>query len=250
MPEVGCLVRARTRLPVRAHARRVDVPRGSGPVRRRDHRGAAVRRPASTSRCRRRGPAARPRRHATCTSTSRAAPRGRASRPPPARRRPAASRRSSTCRSTRSRPPRRSRPSTPRRPPTDGKLTVDVAFWGGAVPGQPRLAAAPARRRASAGSRRSSRPRGSTSSGTSTPTQLEPALAEIAALGSVLIVHAEDPAHLHAAHGALAAVRRLPRQPRPPVSERARDRPRHRRDARAPAPARTSCTCPTPAPST
>ena len=71
---------------------------------------------------------------ATCTSTSRAAPRGRASRRPPAPRRPVGSRRSSTCRSTRSRPPRRSRRWTLKRAATDGKLSVDVAFWGGAVP--------------------------------------------------------------------------------------------------------------------
>ena len=53
----------------------------------------------------------------TCTSTSPAAPSGRASRPRPARRRPAASRRSSTCRSTASRRRRRRRPCELKRRP-------------------------------------------------------------------------------------------------------------------------------------
>ena len=71
----------------------------------------------------------------TCTSTTPAAPSGRASPPRPGPPPPAASPRSSTCRSTASR-----RPSTsPRwrssaRPPT-AQAYVDVGFWGGAVPG-------------------------------------------------------------------------------------------------------------------
>ena len=62
------------------------------------------------------------------------------------------------------------------------------------------------------------------------PAQLEAALAEVATLGSVLVVHAEDPADLRG-DGALGdAVRRLPGQPA--GRERAaRDRPGDRRDA-------------------
>ena len=92
---------------------------------------------------------------ATCTSTSRAAPRGRASRRRPAPRRPVASRRSSTCRSTRSRPPRRSRrwaPSGRRR--RQGERRRRVLGRGRA--GQPRGRSVRCTRRASAGSRRSS----------------------------------------------------------------------------------------------
>ena len=93
---------------------------------------ATGRRPPGAGRLR---PDARPGRQRTSTSTSRVAPSGRASRRPRRRQRPAASRPSSTCRSTASRPRStwpRWRPS--RRPPRD-QAVVDVAFWGGAIPG-------------------------------------------------------------------------------------------------------------------
>ena len=99
---------------------------------------AAGGRPRRAARCRarrRRGPAARAWSTPTCTSTSPAAPSGRASRPPPGPRPPAASPPSSTCRSTASRRPStwpRWRSSARR---AEGQCYVDVGFWGGAVPG-------------------------------------------------------------------------------------------------------------------
>ncbi len=99
---------------------------------------------------------------------------------------------------------------------TQDKLTVDVAFWGGAVPDNlgtlQTLHDAGVR-----GFKSFLAPSGVDEFECLPPELLEPALAEIAAIGSVLIVHAEDPTHLHDASGRsyddfLAS--------RPPVSER------------------------------
>lgn len=99
---------------------------------------------------------------------------------------------------------------------TAGKLSVDVAFWGGAVPGNlgslGALHAAGVR-----GFKAFLAPSGVDEFEYLPASLLEPALAEIASIGSVLIVHAEDPTHLHEAHGRsyedfVAS--------RPPVSER------------------------------
>ncbi|WP_426593317.1 allantoinase AllB [Cellulomonas sp. McL0617] len=98
----------------------------------------------------------------------------------------------------------------------EGKLTVDVAFWGGAVPSN--LGSLKALHDAGVrGFKSFLAPSGVDEFEYLPATLLEPALAEIASIGSVLIVHAEDPAHLHEAHGRsyddfLAS--------RPPVSER------------------------------
>ena len=106
----------------------------------------------------------------TCTSTSPAAPSGRASSrrpgPPPS----AASPRSSTCRSTRSRRPRPWRPwRSSARGRRRASCTCDVGFWGGAVPDNlgtpraavgrrgPRVQVLPAPTRACPSSRRSTR---------------------------------------------------------------------------------------------
>lgn len=99
---------------------------------------------------------------------------------------------------------------------TDGKLTVDVAFWGGAVPGN--LGSLQALHDAGVrGFKAFLAPSGVDEFAYLPADLLEPALAEIASIGSVLIVHAEDPTHLHEAHGRsyddfVAS--------RPPVSER------------------------------
>ena len=75
----------------------------------------------------------------------------------------------------------------------DGKLTVDVAFWGGAVPENLGTLAA-----LHAGGVRGFKaflaPSGVDEFGHLDPDQLRPALAEVADLGRVLVVHAEDPA--------------------------------------------------------
>ncbi len=82
----------------------------------------------------------------TCTSTSPAAPSGRGSPARPGRLLRVASRRSSTCRSTRS-PPTTNVPALQaKRAAAIDQAYVDVGFWGGAVPGQPRRPGAPARR--------------------------------------------------------------------------------------------------------
>jgi len=99
---------------------------------------------------------------------------------------------------------------------TVGKLTVDVAFWGGAVPSNLGLLE-PLHRAGVRGFKAFLAPSGVDEFGHLDPAALQRALAEVAAIGSVLIVHAEDPDHLHAATGSayddfLAS--------RPPVSER------------------------------
>lgn len=78
---------------------------------------------------------------------------------------------------------------------TVGRLSVDVAFWGGAVPGNlgtlGPLHAAGVR-----GFKAFLTPSGVDEFGHLDADQLERALAEVAALGTVLVVHAEDPADL------------------------------------------------------
>ncbi|TDN90972.1 allantoinase AllB [Microbacterium sp. BK668] len=100
-----------------------------------------------------------------------------------------------------------------------GKLAVDVGYWGGAVPENlgalGELAAAGV-----VGFKCFLSPSGIDEFGHLTPAQLYDALAEIAALDSVLIVHAEDPAHLHDA-GPLGRRYADFLASRPPASEEA-----------------------------
>ena len=179
----------------------------------------------------------------TCTSTSPAAPSGRASRPRPARRRPAASRRSSTCRSTAIPPTTTLEALQLKRKAAAGSVYVDVGFWGGAVPGnladlrgaarrgRVRLQVLPAalrRRRVPAPhDRRAGRRR----------------CALVHAFGALLIVHAEDSDAIDRAPRAHR--RAVPRLPRLPAARR-RERARSRRSSSwrgGPARGCTSCTC-------
>ena len=84
-----------------------------------------------------------------------------------------------------------------KRAATDGKLSVDVAFWGGAVPDN-LGSLGPLHAAGVRGFKAFLTPSGVDEFGHLDAEQLETALAEVAALGSVLIVHAEDPADLHA----------------------------------------------------
>jgi allantoinase len=78
-----------------------------------------------------------------------------------------------------------------------GQLAVDVGYWGGAVPENlGSLAALDAA--GVVGFKCFLSPSGIDEFGHLDAAQLESALAEVAALGSILIVHAEDPAHLPA----------------------------------------------------
>ncbi|WP_243076038.1 allantoinase AllB [Microbacterium sp. SS28] len=100
-----------------------------------------------------------------------------------------------------------------------GKLAVDVGYWGGAVPenlGSLRALAAAG----VVGFKCFLAPSGIDEFGHLDPTQLEAALAEIAEFDGVLIVHAEDPAHLHA-DGALGRHYADFLASRPPESEAA-----------------------------
>ena len=106
-----------------------------------------------------------------------------------------------------------------KRAATVGKLAVDIAYWGGAVPENlgslAELAAAGV-----VGFKCFLMPSGIDEFGHLNAEQLEVALAEIAAFDGLLIVHAEDPAHVHDAetlgprYDAFLASR-------PPESERA-----------------------------
>jgi len=78
-----------------------------------------------------------------------------------------------------------------------GKLAVDVGFWGGAVPGNLGRLAELARAGV-VGFKCFLSPSGIDEFGHLDAAQLERALAELAAFDGLLIVHAEDPAHLHA----------------------------------------------------
>lgn len=107
---------------------------------------------------------------------------------------------------------------TAKRDAAQGKLAVDVGYWGGAVPenlGQlADLAAAGV-----VGFKCFLSPSGIDEFGHLDKNQLEAALAEIALFDGVLIVHAEDPAHLHG-DGALGVHYRDFLASRPPISER------------------------------
>lgn len=100
-----------------------------------------------------------------------------------------------------------------------GKLAVDVAYWGGAVPenlGSLRsLADAGV-----VGVKCFLSPSGIDEFGHLDAEQLERCLAELAEFDGLLIVHAEDPAHLHD-DGALGPRYRDFEASRPPLSERA-----------------------------
>ncbi|RKT31750.1 allantoinase [Microbacterium sp. AG1240] len=99
-----------------------------------------------------------------------------------------------------------------------GKLAVDVGYWGGAVPENlgtlSELDAAGV-----VGFKCFLSPSGIDEFGHLALDQLDAALAEIAGLGSILIVHAEDPSHLHA-DGPLGEVYADFVASRPPQSER------------------------------
>lgn len=83
-----------------------------------------------------------------------------------------------------------------KRAAASGKLVVDVGYWGGAVPEN--LGALGALDAAGVvGFKCFLSPSGIPEFGHLDAEQLDAALAEIAGLGSILIVHAEDPAHLH-----------------------------------------------------
>jgi allantoinase len=105
-----------------------------------------------------------------------------------------------------------------KRAATDGKLSVDVAFWGGAVPDNLGMLA-PLHAVGVRGFKAFLAPSGVDEFGHLDNVQLEAALAEVAALGSVLIVHAEHPADLRAG-GALGPRYADFLASRPPLSER------------------------------
>lgn len=105
-----------------------------------------------------------------------------------------------------------------KRAATAGKLSVDVAFWGGAVPDN-LGSLGPLHAAGVRGFKAFLTPSGVDEFGHLDAAQLQTALAEVAALGSVLIVHAEDPADLHA-DGALGPRYADFLASRPPVSER------------------------------
>lgn len=99
-----------------------------------------------------------------------------------------------------------------------GKLAVDVGYWGGAVPDN--LGALGALHAAGVvGFKCFLSPSGIDEFGHLDRTQLVRALEEIANIGSILIVHAEDPTHLHA-DGALGPRYADFLASRPAVSER------------------------------
>jgi len=103
-----------------------------------------------------------------------------------------------------------------------GRLTVDVAFWGGAVP-ENLGTLGPLHAAGVRGFKAFLVPSGVEEFGHLDDAQLGAALAEVAALGTVLVVHAEDPASLVPAPGPDGALG--PRYAdflasRPPASER------------------------------
>jgi allantoinase len=100
-----------------------------------------------------------------------------------------------------------------------GQLAVDVGFWGGAVPEN--LGSLSALDAAGVvGFKAFLSPSGIDEYGHLDAAQLEAALAEIAELGSILIVHAEDPAHL-SAEGPLGTDYTVFEASRPALGERA-----------------------------
>lgn len=105
-----------------------------------------------------------------------------------------------------------------KRAATARKLTVDVAFWGGAVP-ENLGSLRPLHDAGVRGFKAFLTPSGVDEFGHLDPAQLEAALAEVATLGSVLVVHAEDPADLRG-DGALGDRYADFLASRPAVSER------------------------------
>jgi allantoinase len=105
-----------------------------------------------------------------------------------------------------------------KRAATARKLSVDVAFWGGAVP-ENLGSLAPLHEAGVRGFKAFLTPSGVDEFGHLSADELETALAEVAALGSVLVVHAEDPADQHA-DGALGSRYADFLASRPAVSER------------------------------
>ena len=185
----------------------------------------------------------------TCTSTSPAAPSGRASRS--ATRAAAAGRRHHARRHAAELDPadrRRRRARRPSARPRPASATSTSA--SGAARCRPASAAsARCATRASSGSSASSSTAACRSSRRSTRAELDRALAEVAALDALLIVHAEDAGVLGRGAGVRRAV------VRPASWARARTRPRTSAIARAarpgraaPAPGCTCCTCPAPPP--
>tara|TARA_R110002020_G_scaffold14731_33_gene52463 strand:+ start:2036 stop:3493 length:1458 start_codon:yes stop_codon:yes gene_type:complete len=102
---------------------------------------------------------------------------------------------------------------------TAGKLAVDIAYWGGAVPENLGLLADLAAAGV-VGFKCFLMPSGIDEFGHLDAEQLEAALAEIAAFDGLLIVHAEDPAHVHDAQ-TLGPHYEAFLASRPPESERA-----------------------------
>ena len=131
----------------------------------------------------------------TCTSTSRAARSGRASPARPARPPPVASPRSSTCRSTASRRPRRSRRSAGQAGRRGRSVLRRRGLLGRGGPRQPGRPARAARR---GGLRRQGLPAALRRRGVpaADPVELEAVLREVAALGALMVVHAEDAASI------------------------------------------------------
>jgi allantoinase len=105
-----------------------------------------------------------------------------------------------------------------KRAAAEGKLAVDVGYWGGAVPENlgrlAELAAAGV-----VGFKCFLSPSGIDEFGHLDALQLDRALTELVAFDGLLIVHAEDPAHLHA-NGPLGVHYRDFLASRPPESER------------------------------
>ena len=131
----------------------------------------------------------------------------------------------------------------------EGELMVDVGFWGGAVPGN--LAdLEPLWEAGVFGFKCFLAPSGVDEFPPLDPPQFREHLAEIARLGGLMIVHAEDARVLDAAPvAAEPGLRRLPAL----AARRRRDRrdpAGDRRRAARPARGCTSCTCRAPAPST
>ncbi len=106
-----------------------------------------------------------------------------------------------------------------KRAAASGQLAVDVGFWGGAVP-ENLGSLADLDAAGVVGFKCFLSPSGIDEFGHLDPAQLEAALAEIAALGSILIVHAEDPALL-GADGPLGSAYPAFLAARPAASERA-----------------------------
>ncbi|MGN8048808.1 allantoinase AllB [Curtobacterium sp. 22159] len=104
-----------------------------------------------------------------------------------------------------------------KRASADGRAAVDVGFWGGAVP-ENAGALAPLWDEGVFGFKCFTAPSGVDEFGHLDPVQLRRALAEVAAIGGLLIVHAEDPDRLGAG-GPLGTGYRAFLESRPPVAE-------------------------------